>query len=282
MIRLLAHAIAALLLTTSVGAAEPAAHLFSARSGPADMPAAVHGGYAGGCLAGASALPQTGPGWQAMRLDRNRYWGHPALIAFIERLAARAQEIGWPGIYVGDMSQPRGGPMNSGHTSHQTGLDADIWLRRPGDRRLSREERERIGSLDVVAGDRRSVNANWTAGHHALLKAAASDPAVARIFVNPAIKRELCNAEPPGPRRDWLGKVRPWWKHQSHFHVRLNCPPDSPGCIAQDPVPPGDGCDETLAWWFTDEALNPAPASGPDRELTMADLPSACKAVLSR
>ena len=90
------------------------------------------GGYAAGCLAGAERLAESGPGWQAMRLSRNRNWGHPQMIAFIEKLSRAAQAAGWPGLYVGDISHPRGGPMVSSHRSHQIGLDADIWLRPPG------------------------------------------------------------------------------------------------------------------------------------------------------
>jgi penicillin-insensitive murein DD-endopeptidase len=277
-------AAAVALLAAPAAAAQPAKNLFGARNTPADMAPAPLGSYARGCLAGAVELPETGPGWQAMRLGRNRNWGHPNVIAFIERLGAQAQALGWPRLYVGDISQPRGGPMRSGHTSHQTGLDVDIWLRRPEARLLSRAEREKIGSPSVVAADRRSVNGNWTAAHHALIKAAARDPAVARIFVNPAIKRELCDAEPPGADRGWLAKVRPWYRHASHFHVRLNCPAGAAGCVAQDRVPPGDGCDASLAWWFSDAALNPkpAPAAPPQPELMMADLPPACAAVLAR
>jgi penicillin-insensitive murein DD-endopeptidase len=276
-----ALALAAALIAPPTGAAEPAKALFAASATPADMAPAPIGGYAEGCLAGAVALPETGPGWQAMRLGRNRNWGHPNVIALIERLSARAQAIGWPRLYVGDISQPRGGPMPSGHRSHQIGLDADIWLRKPEARPLDRAEREAIGSSVLVADDRRSVNGSWTASHQALLKAAAQDPAVARIFVNAAIKRELCNAEPPGADRAWLAKVRPWWGHDSHFHVRLNCPAGAAACVPQDPVLPGDGCDASLAWWFTDEALNPEPGP-PGRDLTMADLPPACAAVLAR
>ena len=280
MLRLTTFAFAAALAATSMAAAQPAKELFGPKATPADMASSPIGGYAAGCLAGAAQLPETGPSWQAMRLSRNRNWGHPDVVAFVARLGTQAQQIGWPGIYVGDMSQPRGGPMRSGHTSHQTGLDVDTWLRRPHDLTLSRIERERIGSPSVIAADRRSVNGNWTQAHHDLIKAAAQDPAVARIFVNPAIKRELCNSEPPGDRR-WLAKVRPWFKHQSHFHVRLHCPPGATACVEQDPVPSGDGCDRSLAWWFTDEGLNPKPG-GPGRELTMADLPPACRTVLSR
>ena len=285
-------AVAAALLVASDASARPAKHLFGAKPRPADMAPAPVGSYVKGCLAGAVELPETGPAWQAMRLRRNRNWGHPDAIAFVQRLAAEAQRLGWPRLYVGDISQPRGGPMRTGHTSHQTGLDIDIWYRRPEARLLSPAEREKIGSPSVLSADRRAVNGTWTAAHHALIKAAARDPAVARIFVNAAVKRELCNAEPPGADRAWLGKVRPWWKHESHFHVRLNCPAGDPsgdqpgigGCTDQDPVPPGDGCDASLAWWFTDDALNPKPApSAPSKpELTLADLPPACAAVLAR
>lgn len=283
MLRLSTLAFAAALLSLPLAApaaAQPAKELFGAKPTPADMATAPYGSYAVGCLAGGARLPETGPTWQAMRLSRNRNWGHPDIVAFVGRLGAQAQRIGWPGIYVGDISQPRGGPMRSGHRSHQIGLDADIWLLRPDGRTLGDAEREAMGSPSVVAGDRRSVNGHWTPGHHDLLKAAAQDTSVARIFVNPAIKRELCNSEPPGDRR-WLAKIRPWWGHDSHFHVRLHCPAGAAGCVEQDPVPPGDGCDASLAWWFTDEALNPKPG-GPRRELTMADLPPACSAVLSR
>ena len=48
----------------------------------------------------------------------------------------------WPGFLVGDISQPRGGPMFTGHASHQIGLDADVWLTPMPDRTLSRAERE--------------------------------------------------------------------------------------------------------------------------------------------
>ena len=111
---------------------QPAKFAFSAVDAPTTSAPAPHGGYAAGCLAGAAQLPETGPDWQAMRLSRNRNWGHPDMIAFIERLSRAAQIAGWPGLYVGDISHPRGGPMVSSHRSHQVGLDADIWLRAPG------------------------------------------------------------------------------------------------------------------------------------------------------
>ena len=100
----------------------PAKELFARKTMPLlGVPRSI-GSYADGCLAGAVALPISGPIWQVMRLSRNRYWGNPSLVAFIKRLADHAKEVGWNGLLVGDMSQPRGGPMLSGHSSHQIGL----------------------------------------------------------------------------------------------------------------------------------------------------------------
>ena len=122
----------------------PAKQLFGGHALPARLTARSYGAYNRGCLAGAKMLDTDGPNWQAMRLSRNRNWGHPALIAYIEKLAADAKKLdGWPGLLVGDLSQPRGGPMLSGHASHQIGLDAEIWLRPAPEKPLSVEEREK-------------------------------------------------------------------------------------------------------------------------------------------
>jgi len=272
------HALGEVTSAAASPLATPAKQLFGAEVAPAAGPARVHGSYASGCISGAVELPETGPGWQAMRLSRNRNWGHPETIAYIQSLAEAATSIGWPGIYIGDISQPRGGPMLTGHRSHQIGMDIDIWLRAPEPRPLSRAERERIGSPSMVAADRRSLGPAWTARHGEVLRLAAEDPRVARIFVNAAIKDRLCRTA--GGDRAWLRKVRPWWGHDAHFHVRLECPAGSPGCVSQAPPPAGDGCDDTLAWWFSDEALTPVP--GPPRQaLTLADLPAACRGLVT-
>jgi penicillin-insensitive murein endopeptidase len=85
-----------------------------------------------------------------------------------------------------------------------------------------------------------------------LLELAASDPAVDRIFVNPVVKREACAKARPGT--EWLRKLRPWWLHHDHFHVRMRCPADSLQCEAQPPIGADDGCGESLRWWFTEDA----------------------------
>jgi penicillin-insensitive murein DD-endopeptidase len=261
----------------------PAKQLFGRVTTPTLGHARVEGFYSAGCLAGAVALPITAPEWQVMRLSRNRNWGHPALIKFLEDLAAKVHMTGdWNGLLVGDMSQPRGGPMITGHASHQVGLDADIWLTPMPDRELTRQEREDMSATMMVARDRKDVDPQvWTPGHAAVIKAAARDPKVERIFVNAAIKKALCRDADPD--RDWMTKVRPYWGHDYHFHVRLRCPHDSLDCRPQAPPPPGDGCGKELDWWFTDEVLHPKPKppEPPRPPLTMANLPPACRAVLA-
>ena len=267
--------------------------MFGAHSMPSLQAPEAIGSYANGCAAGLVRLPETGPTWQAMRLSRNRNWGHPDAIAYVQDLSRKAVQIGWNGLYIGDISQPRGGPMTSGHASHQIGLDIDIWMLPPTRLNLSRNERENLSSISVRTNDQRSVNSNWTQAHHELLKQAALDPRVDRIFVAAAVKLEMCKT---ATRADtaWLQKIRPAVGHNYHFHVRLSCPRGNRHCVTQTPTVAelskgGNGCDETLDWWVTD-FLNPprrerteppAPRRRHPREFTMADLPAQCQQVLA-
>src|ERR1700733_9746038 len=124
-----------------------ARELFARKLLPTATPTRVIGFYSKRCIAGAVQMPVNGETWQVMRLSRNRNWGHPDLIALLKRLSVKAhKDAGWPGILIGDIGQPRGGPALSGHASHQIGLDADIWLTPMPDRRLSREEREEMSA----------------------------------------------------------------------------------------------------------------------------------------
>jgi penicillin-insensitive murein DD-endopeptidase len=259
--------------------ATPAKELFGRARDAADLAPAPIGFYSHGCLAGAEQLPVDGPHWQVMRLSRNRNWGHPALIRFLETFSASAARAsGWPGLLVGDISQPRGGPMLTGHASHQIGLDADIWLSPMPQRQLSRAEREEISATNVVREDGLDVDPSlWTEGHFAVIRAAAQEPAVQRIFVNAAIKRALCR-EAAGA--SWMTKVRPMYGHNYHFHIRLFCPRGAGVCKDQDPTPAGDGCDASLAWWFTEEALHPKPSTKSWPPMTLAKLPAECRMVL--
>lgn len=258
----------------------PAKELFSAKKTPSPGPAEPIGHYHRGCLAGGIALPVTGPHWQAMRLSRNRNWGHPTLVRYVTNLAERASKAtGWPGILVGDLAQPRGGPTPTSHASHQTGLDVDIWYSPMPKRELTREEREDMQPINLVRDDWKGINPQtYTPQHLAFIKAAAQAPEAERVLVNAAIKKKLC--ETAGKDRDWLKKVRPWYGHHDHIHVRLRCPAGAQACTKQTEVTGDEGCaPKDLEFWFT-KALEPKKPGPPKKALMLADLPAACKAVL--
>jgi len=275
---------AAMFIEGVASAAEPLAKsLFGAQQLPAAGAARSYGFYSKGCFSGGMAIARDGPNWQVMRLSRNRRWGHPAMIETIERLAHDAAADGWPGLLIGDISQPRGGPMLDGHASHQLGLDADIWFTPMPNRLMSAQERERMDMVSMLKRNSLYVDdRKWTHAHEAILRRAASYPQVERILVHPGIKKKLCDTV--SGDRSWLRKVRPFWGHDSHFHVRIGCQPGSPGCKAQEATPRDDGCGKPLAWWFTEEPWRPAtgPAKPRPRDvMTLAALPSECRMVLN-
>src|SRR3954468_18376589 len=264
--------------------ATPAKELFARRLLPSAQPTKVLGTYNRGCIAGATPMPINGDDWQVMRLSRNRNFGHPNMIALLKRLAARAhKDAGWPGILVGDIGQPRGGPALSGHASHQIGLDADIWLTPMPEHRLSRNEREETSAVMMVREDRLDIDPRvFTPGHVLVLRDAAQEPAVQRIFVDAAIKKALCR-EAKGDR-SWLSKIRPWWGHHYHFHIRMHCPAGASDCEGQPSQSEDEGCKPSdLAYWFSDGVLHPKPPAEPPKPnppMTLAQMPAACKAVL--
>lgn len=267
--------------------AVPAKELFGAVRDAAPLAARAIGFYARGCVAGAKPLAIDGPAWQAMRLSRNRNWGHPQLVRTVEKLATEAKaQDGWHGLLVGDMSQPRGGPMLTGHASHQVGLDADIWLTPMPDHRLTAKEREDLAATSMLAADRISVDPKvWTPAHAKLIRRAASYPDVERVLVHPAIKKALCQST-AGRERSVLHKIRPYWGHHYHMHIRIACPKGSNNCEAQAPPPSDDGCGKELDHWIALLSRPPVPPkpgakpAKPKPPLTLAQLPAECRTVL--
>ncbi|MGH1349794.1 MAG: penicillin-insensitive murein endopeptidase [Methyloligellaceae bacterium] len=280
----------------------PAKKLFGKVAKPSKQKSNSYGSYAKGCLAGAKMLPANGPAWQAMRLHRNRNWAHPKMVDLVMKIATDAQKVdGWPGLLVGDLAQPRGGPMITGHASHQVGLDADIWLRPLPKKRFTKKQQygANISAISMIkrGKDRKwTINEkHWKPGHVKLLKRAATSPGVARIFIHPAIKKALCQASDKD--KSWLKRVRPWWGHHYHFHIRMNCPTGSVGCQNQ-PAPPSDhGCGKQLDYWL--KLVNPRVRKKVTvvkkntkkikkkkvvrkRQVVLADLPNACRVVLGK
>jgi penicillin-insensitive murein DD-endopeptidase len=268
--------LAMLALTAGIAFASP----WSDERTPYPGPARSIGKTDAGCLAGAAALPFDGTGYQVIRLSRDRYFGNPATVRFVEDLGRKAKAAGLPDFYVGDMSLPRGGPMPNGHASHQTGIDVDIWFNLDPKPVLAPAAREDVPLPSMLTHNGKALDrAEFGTRQVTLLRLAATDPRVDRIFVNPVIKRALCQGEFGAALggRSWLHRLRPWYGHDDHFHIRLSCPAGSADCVRQAPVPPGDGCDASLAWWFRPH--QPQPEAGPRRGPI---LPAACQKLIQR
>ena len=263
-------------------------HFGGVRTAATGAPRTI-GSYAKGCIAGAAALPVQGSTWQVMRTSRNRNWGHPDMIALLERLAKRGpKEANWSGLLVGDISQPRGGPMLTGHASHQLGLDADVWLTPKPARRLSEDELETMPATNAVASDWMDIDPRvWTPAHREIVRLAALEPRVTRIFVNPAIKKAMCRD--PGADRAWLNKIRPMWGHNYHFHIRIACPDGDATCVDQDPPPDGDGCGREITDWLAQQhraifgpkrPVDPDAKPKPPRFMPLSEMPEGCQQIV--
>jgi penicillin-insensitive murein endopeptidase len=215
-----------------------------------------------------------------MRPSRNRRYGHPELTDFIRSLGRSVHRDKLGIVLVGDLGQPRGGPAPSGHSSHQTGLDADIWYwfpKKAAKQKLSAREREQLEPRAIVSSRTGTRTASWSPHVEKVLRLAVADERVERIFVNPLIKRELCESI-AATDRAWLRKLRPWWGHDWHFHVRLRCPSDSAECVAQESLPEGDGCSE-IEWWLRDDATEErttAQKRYQDKVGALPELPARC------
>ncbi len=210
----------------------------------------IYGSYQSGCLAGAQQLPLDGAGYSVVRRSRNRYYGHPAIIGYLTELGKKIRQKKYPSMIIEDISYPRGGPFLNGHISHQIGLDVDISLSSKTTLPTLMESENWVSTSYVK--DRKTLLTNWGREQIQLTELAASSPEVNRIFVAPAIKKYFCENQPYAP---WLYKIRSWWGHDDHLHVRLNCPTDSPDCKPQAPLDPvNNSCGVELDWWYSAEA----------------------------
>jgi penicillin-insensitive murein endopeptidase len=115
--------------------------------------------------------------------------------------------------------------------------------------------------------------------------------------VNPAIKKWLCDTV-KGDRK-FLHKITPIMGHDDHFHVRLVCPADNPGCQNQPAIPADEGCGKSLDKWIAAllkpiaKGAAPLPASAPAaprkpaakavvkrKPISLGELPAECERVL--
>ncbi len=248
----------------------------------------VIGGYTAGCLKGAVSLLADEGDFHLMRKSRRRYFVHPSMRNTVTDLAAYVKKNGYGKLLVGDQAQARGGPSTTGHASHQTGLDGDFWfwLDSPAtQRQLTRKDEEKLSAISMLNKTRNGIHkARFQDKHVDLLEYAASRPGVERLFVHPHIKQELCKRTDEAA---WLNKVRPWWGHHYHFHVRLACPPGQTACKPQAAVPKAPGCGKELDWWFKAmERARKHPDKGPKPSAEerlkkkLAKVPEGCKPLL--
>lgn len=149
-------------------------------------------------------------------------------------------------LQVGDLSNRNGG-LAQGHDSHQNGLDGDIvYLRR--DHHVQSPAAPDWDE-DFVGTTKPTANFN-TERNFALFKELVKTTPVARIFVDVAIKKQLCEyAKSSGELKDpqsieTLRRLRPQDLHRTHFHVRISCPVADRECTPQSAPAKGDGCDD--------------------------------------
>jgi penicillin-insensitive murein endopeptidase len=248
---------------------------------PTHEPAESIGTASAGCLKGGMPLSQDGKAYVLMRPVRGRFFGHARLVDLIQTVGHQNYKVSRYPLLIGDLSLPRGGPTLSAHSSHQTGLDVDIWYQQAkwSKRYASPRMRESLSALGMVDHKKTKVNRNFGKNQISLLRQFAEKENVDRILVHYAIKKELCDRL---PNESWIHKIRPWFGHDHHFHVRIKCSDQDKGCKNGDPIPPGNGCDSTLAWWWSDEA-RAAGTKNTDRQENpvMPTLPDACSTVLS-
>lgn len=273
---------------TAVPSNASANALFSARDSAADLAGPrIHGFFTKGCLARGEALPLDGPGWQVIRPSRNRYWGHPVALDFIKEISAQTQKAKGPALLIADIGQPRGGPMPFGHNSHQIGLDIDIWFKPAPAKPMTQEEREAVQEVSMIQFGALGSDINpqvFGTPQKELLRRAANMPGVARIFVHAGIKKALCEWETGD--RTWLRRVRPWFGHDGHFHVRMLCPADEPNCREQEEIIWGEGCGSELTSWLRrpdpviTKRLEDPDAPPTLRYTALSALPPACRQIL--
>ncbi len=247
---------------------------FATDSDAKDINSESIGSYTAGCIRNSSALNLDGEGYQVIRPSRGRYYGHPETIEFIEYLSEIAKKDHSATLLIADISQQTGGPMPDDHSSHQIGLDADILLwQHPiaTNYILTTTQREHIHPQSVLNSNKTGVDDfKWASVNEDIVRITASDSRVDRIFLNPVIKKKLCS-EYSG--ESWLGKVRPWYGHDGHFHVRLKCPDGNSLCQSQKPIEVnGDGCGADLASWFKpDGTIKTRKKSGPSIQKKLPD-----------
>lgn len=235
-----------------------------------------------GSLTDAVPLAKKGSGYRRLRTDAI-HWGHPRLVAAIERAAARVEgeRPGTP-VMVADLSAKQGGET-PGHSSHRTGRDADLLfyaltpaglsVRSPGFARFGPDGLARVGPKKYLRFD---VERTWL-----LVRALVSDPEaeVQWLFIAHWLEALLIEyARARGEPDELVARAEAVLHqpgdslpHDDHLHLRVACSPDDAvaGCLGGGPrwpwlaplptLPPSD--DDELLHALLDEVVVPPRAA---------------------
>lgn len=206
------------------------------------------GFYSSGSLNGSQSVFERGTPVHKLFLNRGRHYTTDEMHRVLSG-AAEFLSVQFPNsevLQVGDLSGPAGG-VATGHASHQNGLDADlVYLRKNG---YVQSPKATSWDEDFVTGVKPSGNFNVEKNFALFAQLISTEP-VARIFVDAAIKKSLCNyvlgsALKNDPKAlETLRRLRPQDLHRTHFHIRLSCPSNDKKCTQQAEPPAGTGCDE--------------------------------------
>lgn len=212
------------------------------------------GFYSSGCLLGALEISESGKGFQLLKPERRRNFTHPETKKLFTHVMAKHFEKHGNYYLTGDFSLSQGGPTLSGHSSHQNGLDIDIFF--DSTKSVLSRNALKIHKIDSYLLNNEKINLKkWNKPLEELIVMFAKDERVDRLFIHPKFKQLFCEKryELKLSEKDLI-KIRPWYGHDEHIHVRLSCPADSPNCVKQ-PIPQEkETCGKDLNWWFTDDA----------------------------
>lgn len=243
------------------------------------------GNYSSGCLVNGIQVNGDSPFYQLYHPQNQRHYADISMISFLERYSRKVRQAGIDSVLVGDISSRYGGPFNKGHASHQIGLDVDIEFNH---RRLPQSRLTTKGNAQVLVNPgAQTVNSNFNRKYYDMLMIAARDPEVERIFVSPAIKVAVCDMTKDEREQPFLRKIRPWYGHTEHFHIRLRCPDHAHSCVRQDPPEPkfsiAQEREEAMSWFDPPQvrAQNVALAAALDSQRRSASGSSAVSSVLS-
>ncbi len=211
-----------------------------------ELPTEPIGYYSDGSLRHGQRLPDQGPGFMKLFLDRNRSFGAAEMINMITKATAGLNEA-FPNLdrlQIGDIAKEGGGKVSDLHTSHQNGLDVDVTYFRLNHKEQAPEHITGF-SETMVTGGRISKNFD-TPRVWEFLKKLHENGQVQRIFMDPVIKKEICRLARLKKEvvsfEEVLRSLRPYPGHADHMHIRLRCPLEAKECRAQEDPPAGSGC----------------------------------------